>query len=876
MVNDIGSDVLKAIFEKHRYSDDRKGSYNKKEIENLKAEIADAISSGRCTKEDAAALFNQIDIKDLPRGVTNPWEAEKKATTGNTDKFVPAADASQTLEKVEVVETGSATESADPSSVDTITKIADTELSAGTINILMQLEDETFTRENIIKDIYSKHSNKTDENLQTIIEKIMDSLGEEDCKSKEELNSARKDIAKNLNRQEKKVLDEVFAYYEAKQILEEYKEVVNEYNKLEGKNYTNNYKQLKKELKEDGKWNRSYYEVAYKLFENKGLNSIMQTDQDGKVATSDNTKAKEIRKEVKSEHKGEINGDKDKKYNKTLKGNITPEIQARKNVVMDRREEIKNFDADDVKKAVGQGLSVRIENNVLDEGKTCADISAEIEKYVGADYLINGSKDTENAELYNIQVMLDETFNIEADEKETKKICEDLCGYKIKSKDHTPGIVPILGGAIAGALGGGLGEAATAVDKIVRIPHTTTITVNDLTNILTEVGINGDIIQEINQSISNTETYTVNDVISRLVEGGGWQEILEAAAIGGAVGLAVPFLTTLVFGKDIQYEKACVNLQEYDATKDTYTDPEKFKNHLKGRYKDSPELLAGLVNLVDIYTVNGTFEHAKYWSYLKNLAGAGSNLNCAEIAGMRLDSTQKEVKKNESDPVKVKMRTYKEVTDPVTTTKAEECDIVNTRKSSWYKLAEFYGDCGKDAPTVVRMLKLAQAIKDGNYSEDRMNKLLQASRKSYDGNTKEERKAAMKANFDALGLGDAFDFDTYYAMLTTPIMPDETKLPKNLGVCNSTYNNHNVDVGKIEGSYDGPAPKYASGTVTNTTSGTTKYYYQIDNGEIIEIVATSDDDFNKKVKEIQEKDCPGCEIEQLESMDDFIKEESKD
>ena len=865
MVNDIGSDVLKAIFEKHRYSDDRKGSYNKKEIENLKAEIADAISSGRCTREDAAKVFNEIDKKDLPKGVTNPWEAEKKATTGNTDKFVPAADASQTLEKVEVVETGSATESADPSSVDTITKIADTELSAGTINILMQLEDETFTRENIIKDIYSKHSNKTDENLQTIIEKIMDSLGEEDCKSKEELNSARKDIAKNLNRQEKKVLDEVFAYYEAKQILEEYKEVVNEYNKLEGKNYTNNYKQLKKELKEDGKWNRSYYEVAYKLFENKGLNSIMQTDQDGKVATSDNTKAKEIRKEVKSEHKGEINGDKDKKYNKTLKGNITPEIQARKNVVMDRREEIKNFDADDVKKAVGQGLSVRIENNVLDEGKTCADISAEIEKYVGADYLINGSKDTENAELYNIQVMLDETFNIEADEKETKKICEDLCGYKIKSKDHTPGIVPILGGAIAGALGGGLGEAATAVDKIVRIPHTTTITVNDLTNILTEVGINGDIIQEINQSISNTETYTVNDVISRLVEG-----------IGGAVGLAVPFLTTLVFGKDIQYEKACVNLQEYDATKDTYTDPEKFKNHLKGRYKDSPELLAGLVNLVDIYTVNGTFEHAKYWSYLKNLAGAGSNLNCAEIAGMRLDSTQKEVKKNESDPVKVKMRTYKEVTDPVTTTKAEECDIVNTRKSSWYKLAEFYGDCGKDAPTVVRMLKLAQAITDGDYSEDRMNKLLQASRKSYDGNTKEERKAAMKANFDALGLGDAFDFDTYYAMLTTPIMPNETKLPKNLGDCNSSYNNHNVDVGKIEGSYDGPAPKYASGTVTNTTSGTTKYYYQIDNGEIIEIVATSDDDFNKKVKEIQEKDCPGCEIEQLESMDDFIKEESKD
>ncbi|MBQ7127070.1 hypothetical protein IJO12_08285, partial [bacterium] len=176
----------------------------------------------------------------------------------------------------------------------------------------------------------------------------------------------------------------------------------------------------------------------------------------------------------------------------------------------------------------------------------------------------------------------------------------------------------------------------------------------------------------------------------------------------------------------------------------------------------------------------------------------------------------------------------------------------------------------------VRMLKLAQAIKDGNYSEDRMNKLLQASRKSYEGNTKEERKAAMKENFDALGLGDAFNFETYYAMLTTPIMPDETKLPKNLGDCNSTYKNDNVDVGKIEGSYNGPAPKYASGTVTNTTSGTTKYYYQIDNGEIIEIVATSDDDFNKKVEEIKKQKCPECEIEKLESMDDFKKAESKD
>lgn len=124
------------------------------------------------------------------------------------------------------------------------------------------------------------------------------------------------------------------------------------------------------------------------------------------------------------------------------------------------------------------------------------------------------------------------------------------------------------------------------------------------------------------------------------------QELLAdthaVTTIAGAIeGFAAGFLATVIFGKE-QLEGDCVSLSDYTINDEKYTNYEQYKEYVTDKY---PEMKANaLLGIVENFrNEDGTIDRAGFNSYLNEIAGVGSKLNCIELLypkrGQRTEET---------------------------------------------------------------------------------------------------------------------------------------------------------------------------------------------------------------------------------------------
>lgn len=404
-----------------------------------------------------------------------------------------------------------------------------------------------------------------------------------------------------------------------------------------------------------------------------------------------------------------------------LKGELEHhvEIQERKLKIEKRKEELR--DISDVKLASELGdelayelgkLAKKNNNGNLDLRPIINNVVAKI----GADYELN---DYHEKELAEIRAALLEMNGNDKDVNFTLREVKKLVNYFEIEKAKNTGFFKrgadkaVLEGAELGAVGA-LGS----------------LEVTQITNIVSDWG----------EVLSAQTTYLK----------------LGAAAFPAAIATTVLLnsISNLLKG-DGDEESTCFAYMEASGTTiDAYT------NTVKCSYpKEKADAIILLANMY--HEAYGETWNTEFVNDMKKAAG-NTILNCKEFSGAIPELTKKLEKaiKDKAENEKAEKEKQEIEDGNIQGATIDDCEYtivpenetvkvstIDARKSSWAKLVEQY-DCLDDLlsdenkakyPNIqnknntllkIRLLKLAQGIKDGNYSQERMLRLLSASYKS--------------------------------------------------------------------------------------------------------------------------------------------------
>ena len=596
-----------------------------------------------------------------------------------------------------------------------------------------------------------------------------------------------------------------------------------------------------------------------------------------------------------TEHKDDMV---DKEYDKYVrKHSGLAGITKKHTAVENRRKELEAIKMEDVEKALGKNskaykaIKGYVEKNKKEDG-TC-DISALSDAILagtGYDFTLSRSKDELRREINNTAVIMVEGLesknipplegiDVDALAKNKDKIVKELakfCAFDVEGRDHTPKLwkaVKQTGEAVA--VGAATHCIAPNVRTVILDNH---VVLDNTTNVINMDGVN----------------LTVHDVIE------DFQHIefdipmcfglLQALGTSAVAGLVISVLEDLIFGNDIEFEKTCFNTDDFLHGDPKYTNLENYRKHLQTLDKINGTNTYGRIKfLLDKCEKEakekprtdgrGDWYYEEFLDLLHMVAGLGSNLNCAEIAGAKMyDTKPVEIKPAEFELQKSKVHWE---TKDAAVDKEEEFDesdldgddkiIYNKRakSSSWKHLANNIYNCGPDGQTLVslcggdenkaiRMLKIAQAITDGNYSRQRMEELYNLSLKG----------SSKLKNIEGL------DYGTYYSVLMGNF-PPAIKLPKvlcydvdengkqiaNTGVerCEISDDEHELVAPKATKTKNAPkaakGPAIGKGKRTVTKDGEKweqdMYFYKDENGKVHEFDTEAERD--AELKEVEER-----------------------
>ena len=475
--------------------------------------------------------------------------------------------------------------------------------------------------------------------------------------------------------------------------------------------------------------------------------------------------------------------------------NTKVKVARRHDRVMERREELKQVTLKEIesklKKSTRESIKDYMEAHKNDDGTyDLSEISELIEKRVGKDFYVNRHDDNNKtiAEIEQVRKELiakDVADSENFDKKDKRyKQTKDLikfCEYDRQSRNHVPSGLGILSGLIGGAAVGGSAHYFASPDII---PVNNTVNVDVVNNII------------INGEITSTSTTTAN--VSQNLAVPFRPDILTAGVIGGVSTAALVAAEDAIFGRDIPYERPCVDTMDYDTNDERYTNKHLFVDYLK---KTDEAQYNAVKHILDKYPANedGSWDHAGYFNELRTTGGKGSPTNCQELTGEKLYPEQ-------PDPVIItseKKETVDDKDKPIYDTVETPEDCVyskQARRTSWAHLVTLYDcgtetfleKCGGDMNKAIRMIKIAQAITDGNYSFERLEDLYQKSRKG----------ASNLKNIDGL------DYGTYYSVLMGNI-PSSVKLPKELAGaerCDISEDEHELIAAKATDTKNAPEP----------------------------------------------------------------------
>ena len=565
----------------------------------------------------------------------------------------------------------------------------------------------------------TKYSSKED------IEKIHDTVKKQ-LKTDKKWDSFHKDILGYLEDQAKET-----------QIQRETDALTARYTKIKGSttNFKESVEKLKKELKDKKEWNKSYTQEAFKRVEQLAKEEALDVVDDHlenryKGVLDGTVRDADTKEYLEAQN---ANDDKyvDKAIGKRKKERKTIDRGAKVN---HRAVEISSLTRNDIKKELGDDLFEKLNRSYLptvlkeDGSYDLSDISDAIVSRAGADFVVNQSKDDKMAEITNIKNHLQAEFGVELTDKEVKKLIK-FCEIKRERNDHTPGILKTLIGGASGLIG------AMGANSTLDVTQKVTITIEEAA---TAEALKTELRE---QGIKFSETELTNGKVSIKI----LQEVFSDKTVlnllkGLGIGLITGAAFDLVFGNK-RDEQSCMSIADYDIHDPKYTNADKYKEYVAQVFSKSPEKVAALHVLVDAYHEKyGENWHSEFQQVLRDVAGIGSKLNPNECRMLKYqdvkvkgndddgDDGDNEIHNTEDD------HTYATHQKDAVEAEYEAVPVIDGSTTSWPKIAGQY-DCliqTYGLQDAIRMIKIAQAIKNGDYSKENMEKLLQLSKKGHD------------------------------------------------------------------------------------------------------------------------------------------------
>ncbi len=718
-------------------------------------------------------------------------------------------------------------------------------------------------------------------------------------KVKEQLKIDKKDnFKKDVLKALVKNAEQTQAKKEYEEVKVKYDELVNK-----GTLEEEAYKAVKKEFQPKGSYykdlfkNGSFFYKAIHFrgklgkFEKSHIMSQARTTAREAVYESDGTTKKEVKKDAETTLKE--NDDYNKYTKRALGGErsfadkinfresdmgFTIKNHAAKNRVEDIKEEGLSeqeiHDAVDKKKTFlffkqktelfealkSSGL---IEYKGVDEkGEEIWDVSSLSEiigLHVGSDYTLNKQSDDFKAlaeKTKTTSALAAATLLQNLNEKEAEMLVK-MCGYNVEGKNIGKAIVKATAGAlVTGLVTAGSAAAAVATNK--RPVLDTVINNHNYTEI--NIKCDTELIDDIKDQFSGAEGVTVN-VIS-----GGIQIIAEQNQIvplfwkgsrhilNSALKAAIPgAVVGLIAGLKDDPEKPitstqfeCTTLEEYEKVLNS----EVKQRAIDPKYKDALMLIAMTFAVKDKDGNITGWDCEGYKSFLNKAAGNGGVLNRAELMGA-LEGL-KDVKKPEAaeetdeteeiqETQEEKEHTYATHNKAAVDAQYENIPVIDGSTTSWAKIAGQY-DCliqKYTLPGAIRIIKIAQAINNGDYSKENLEKLLKLSKKGH-MNLQNVDGIDFKAYMSAINA-------TYLPALKkdsngNPVPGTGVKVPANLADCER---DESKDLKAPKANGDGPVVK-PSGNAADRKKvkdgEDAKFYARFDGGEAIEYTNMKDRD----------------------------------
>ena len=617
---------------------------------------------------------------------------------------------------------------------------------------------------------YGKLSNPKYANEIAEVEYVLNLVNEVKYNSKEDVEKIHKYAKAKLKAVDKwdsfhkDLLDSLEKQAEAKQIDKEFRALVDVYNDVKeasdkaglAQNFEEYYKVV--EGKVDKK--KSYTKEALKKLKEFAQDDAKSSVVDRMEATTSTGKMG-IRRELRKQA-----GDDDFQKDAIQDLKTERKIIAREHKVNNKIQELSSVSGEELKKQLGEMgnqynfakkmfTRKRIANNIYDKldksylpkvkkadgNYDLSELAQVLKDHIGADYKANQSKDLKMSEVENIRVALKDLTGEDFTDNQIG-VLVNLFDFKREHVDRTPRLAKAIGQGIVGALGGAFGSAVSSdvlnVTQNVNLRFDSATAAKDVIKELEKQGIKysttdltgGKVSIKILQEVS------IDDRLSNLVKG---------AAGGAILGALTSAMTDIIFG-NVQDEKSCYSVSDYQPKKEvykrdekgnlikengkyvtelventTYTKPDEYIKHFANTTKN-PEKIQAMKTLVDAYVQKyGDNWHSELHQAIIRMAGTGSKLNPEECRMMKFQkpvedkTTPKPEPKPEPKP--------DEVCDVDAWADTVDKTVTHTRKGgdTWGGIVKAYYPClvqEKGLSGAIRALKTALAT-DENGNIDR-------------------------------------------------------------------------------------------------------------------------------------------------------------
>lgn len=460
------------------------------------------------------------------------------------------------------------------------------------------------------------------------------------------------------------------------------------------------------------------------------------------------------------------------------------------------------------------------------------ELKEEIKKIIStADLNMNHSDNTEIAELTGVKKLLEDLTNIKANNI-SKSVVEDLLDFL--GLNHEDKRDRSLKTAVNNGLKGVLpGLAAAGI-------HAVRVNANQDVELLMDATIADDMMSQLG-NLATKEVLTDSEVKVTINQSVKIDQTLISMLAGMGEGFLTNLLATLIIGDSKDFEEACVSQSLISNILAKNDDFEAVKNEIQKAYPGTKGAI--LVALAQkAYDKDNANWKSKFNGFVSEIGGVISNINCEELQGVKfLGKTEQ--------PETVKIRSGKEdATNPEY--KADNSDVIDARSSSWEKLVEQY-ECldeikipadktyclKRKSALPVRMLKVAQAITDGNYSTTRLLELAELTFASPNG------------KYENLKNYEGIDHAKLVEVMGAQVL-NKVKMPKVLGDnCNRIVKDIKADIADKSGKGEGATP--AEGKILINAGKNGRFGLRVGNEKIIE--CNSLDELNRKIIEKEDE-----------------------